>query len=146
LAEIANVFEKVGLGHLAERVDEEGPWDRILSGGEKQRLGFARILLHRPDIIVLDEATAALDLRDQHQLMGLLSREFEEATVISVGHRPELEDFHARKIVLKRGRAGAKFVSDVDLIPKPVLPSGRLSRRHPGVSQWSPPTPAICSP
>jgi putative ATP-binding cassette transporter len=146
LAEIANVFEKVGLGHLAERVDEEGSWDRILSGGEKQRLGFARILLHRPDIVVLDEATAALDLRDQHQLMGLLSRELEGATVISVGHRPELEDFHARKIVLKRGRAGAKFVSDVDLIPKPVLPSGRLSRRLPGVSQWSPPTPAICSP
>ena len=80
-------LKKVGLGHLVERLDEEGPWDQTLSGGEKQRLAFARIFLHRPDIIVLDEATAALDSQSQDQLMELLSREFEEATIVSVGHR-----------------------------------------------------------
>jgi putative ATP-binding cassette transporter len=128
LAEIANVLKKVGLGHLAGRLEEEAAWDQILSGGEKQRLAFARIFLHRPDIIVLDEATAALDSPDQHQLMELLSQEFEEATIISVGHRPELAAFHGRKIVLKRGRAGARLVNDVFLIPKPVLPSGGLPR------------------
>ncbi len=123
--EIAKVLKKVGLGHLAERLDEEGPWDQTLSGGEKQRLAFARIFLHRPDIIVLDEATAALDSPNQDQLMELLSQEFEEATVISFGHRPELEAFHSRKITLKRGCEGAKLISDVYLIPKPVLPNGR---------------------
>jgi putative ATP-binding cassette transporter len=110
MAETAKVLEKVELGHLAERLDEEGPWDQILSGGEKQRLGFARLFLHRPDIIVLDEATAALDSRSQDRLMGLLSREFPDATVISIGHRPELAAFHQRKIVLERSRKGAKFV------------------------------------
>ena len=110
MVETAKVLEKVELGHLAEHLDEEGPWDQILSGGEKQRLAFARLFLHRPDIIVLDEATAALDSRSQDRLMGLLSREFTDATVISIGHRPELAAFHQRKIVLERSRTGAKLV------------------------------------
>jgi putative ATP-binding cassette transporter len=124
--EIAKVLRKVGLGHLVERLDEEGPWDQTLSGGEKQRLAFARIFLHRPDIIVLDEATAALDSPNQHQLMELLCREFEGATIVSFGHRVELEAFHDRKIILKRGPGGAKLVSDY-LIPKPVVPRERVS-------------------
>jgi vitamin B12/bleomycin/antimicrobial peptide transport system ATP-binding/permease protein len=123
--EIAKVLKKVGLGHLVEHLDEERSWDQTLSGGEKQRLAFARIFLHRPDIIVLDEATAALDSQSEGQLMGLLSREFEHATVISVGHRSELEALHDRKIVLQRGRHGAKLVSDVYRFPKPILPNGR---------------------
>jgi len=110
MMETAKVLEKVELDHLAEHLDEEGPWDQILSGGEKQRLAFARLFLHRPDIIVLDEATAALDSRSQDRLMGLLSREFRDATVISIGHRPELAAFHQRKIVLERSRMGAKLV------------------------------------
>jgi energy-coupling factor transporter ATP-binding protein EcfA2 len=122
---VAKVLEKVGLGHLVEHLDEEWPWDQTLSGGEKQRLAFARHFLHRPDIIVLDEATAALDLPSQVQLMQLLAKEFDGATVVSVGHRPELEAFHSRKIMLQRGRDGAKLVSDRCLIPKSVLPSGR---------------------
>src|SRR6202011_3041275 len=104
------------------------PWDQTLSGGEKQRLAFARIFLHRPDIIVLDEATAALDPNSQDQLMAHLSERPEETTLISVGHRPELEAFHSRKIVLERRRGAARFVSDVHLIPKPGL--GRLISRR----------------
>jgi putative ATP-binding cassette transporter len=125
-AEIARTLEMVGLGHLAGRLDEEGPWPRTLSGGEKQRLAFARIFLHKPDIVVLDEATSALDPESQDRLMELLTRELTHTTVVSVGHRPELEAFHSRKIVLERRRGGAKFVTDVQLIPKP---RGRLIRK-----------------
>jgi putative ATP-binding cassette transporter len=123
--EIARVLKKVGLGHLVEYLDEERPWDQTLSGGEKQRLAFARILLHRPDIIVLDEATGALDSQSEGELMKLLSREFEHATVVSVGHRSELEALHGRRIILQRGRQGAKLVSDVSRIPRPGLSSGQ---------------------
>jgi vitamin B12/bleomycin/antimicrobial peptide transport system ATP-binding/permease protein len=124
---IADAFRRVGLQHLIDRIDEEAPWDQTLSGGEKQRLAFARIFLHNPDIIVLDEATAALDPDSQDKLMALLSEQPEHTTLVSVGHRPELEAFHSRKIVLERRRGGAKLVSDIKLIRKPGR--GRLLRR-----------------
>src|SRR6202051_2775605 len=115
--QVAEALGKVGLGHLRGKVEEEAPWDQTLSGGEKQRLAFARIVLHNPDIIVLDEATAALDAQSQDKLMELLVRQPEQTTLISVGHRPELELFHSRKIVLERRRGGTRLVSDVHLEP-----------------------------
>lgn len=117
--EVAEAFKRVGLDHLVDRIDDEAPWDQTLSGGEKQRLAFARIFLQNPDIIVLDEATAALDPNSQDNLMELLSKHPEQSTLISVGHRPELEAFHNRKIVLERRRGGAKLVSDIELVRKP---------------------------
>jgi putative ATP-binding cassette transporter len=68
---------------------------------------------------VLDESTSALDPESQDKLMALLSEELKQATVISVGHRPELEAFHSRKIVLERKRGAARFVSDIHLVPRP---------------------------
>ena len=117
--EIADAFKRVGLAHLVDRIEEEAPWDQTLSGGEKQRLAFARIFLHNPDIIVLDEATAALDPESQDKLMALLSKQPEETALVSVGHRPELEAFHNRKVVLERRKGGAKLVSDIKLVPGP---------------------------
>jgi vitamin B12/bleomycin/antimicrobial peptide transport system ATP-binding/permease protein len=117
IEQIGEALDKVGLGHLKGRIEEEAPWDQTLSGGEKQRLAFARLFLHRPDIIVLDEATSALDDRSQDKLMELLNEELKDATVVSVAHRAELEEFHSRKITLERRKGGARFVSDIDLIP-----------------------------
>jgi putative ATP-binding cassette transporter len=127
-AEIGKALQQVGLPQLTARIEEEAPWDQTLSGGEKQRLAFSRLFLHRPDIIVLDESTSALDPASQDKLMGLISSELTNATLVSVGHRPELEAFHSRKIVLERRRGPARFVSDVYLIPKPGR--GRL------ISRW----------
>jgi putative ATP-binding cassette transporter len=134
---IGEALDKVGLSHLKEKIEEDAPWDQTLSGGEKQRLAFARLLLHNPDIIVLDEATSALDEKSQDKMMELMTRELPNATVVSVGHRAELEAFHSRKIVLERRKGGAKLVSDVDLIPRKgerrLL--GRFLRRRKPVSK-----------
>jgi vitamin B12/bleomycin/antimicrobial peptide transport system ATP-binding/permease protein len=116
--EIAHALDKVGLNHLKEKIEEEGPWDQTLSGGEKQRLAFARLILHNPDIVVLDEATSALDEKSQDKMMEIVTRELPNATIVSVAHRAELEAFHSRKIVLERRKGGAKLVRDVDLIPR----------------------------
>src|ERR1700738_1193944 len=116
--QIGDALDKVGLGHLKDKIEEEAPWDQTLSGGEKQRLAFARLFLHRPDIIVLDEGTSALDEKSQDKMMELMTKELPMATVVSVAHRTELEAFHSRKIVLERHKGGAKLVSDIDLIPR----------------------------
>jgi vitamin B12/bleomycin/antimicrobial peptide transport system ATP-binding/permease protein len=115
---MGEALHKVGLDHLKEKIEEDAPWDQTLSGGEKQRLAFARLLLHNPDIVVLDEATSALDEKSQDKMMDIVIRELPKATIVSVAHRVELEAFHSRKIVLERRKGGAKLVSDIDLIPR----------------------------
>jgi len=118
IEEIGETLDKSGLGHLKDKIEEDAPWDQTLSGGEKQRLAFARLFLHNPDIIVLDEATSALDAKSQDKMMELMIKQLPRATVVSVAHRAELEAFHSRKIVLERRKGGAKLVSDLDLIPR----------------------------
>src|SRR6266478_2771668 len=118
LEQIGEALDKVGLAHLKDKIEEDGPWDQTLSGGEKQRLAFARLFLHNPDIIVLDEATSALDEKSQDKMMELVTKTLPKATIVSVAHRIELEAFHSRKIVLEKRKGGAKLVSDVDLIPR----------------------------
>ena len=116
--QVADALYKVGRDHRKDRIEEEAPWDQTLSGGEKQRLAFARLLLHSPDIVVLDEATSALDEKSQDRMMQVVTSELPKATIVSVAHRAELEAFHSRKIVLERRKGGAKLVSDIDLIPR----------------------------
>jgi putative ATP-binding cassette transporter len=99
LEQVADAFKRVGLGHLTDKLDEEGPWDQTLSGGEKQRLAFSRILLHSPDIVVLDEATAALDPASQIKLMELVV-DRPETTLLSVGHRPSWRHFTPERLSL----------------------------------------------
>jgi putative ATP-binding cassette transporter len=122
---VAKALEEVGLEQFAARLDEDGRWEDVLSGGEKQRLDFVRILLQKPDIVVMDEATSALDPGSQERLMKLLLDRLPKATVLSVGHRPELERFHSRKLVLEYRPEGARLVRDEHLF-RPFRLTSRL--------------------
>jgi putative ATP-binding cassette transporter len=114
-AVVRQTVEDVGLGHFLDRLDDDTHWEHILSGGEKQRLAFARVLIHRPHLIVMDEATAALDPVSQEHLMRLVLEQLPDATIVSVGHRAELEAFHTRKLVLEYHPEGARLVGDESL-------------------------------
>jgi len=99
--DLRRALVQVRLGSLSERYGDlaiEEDWGRVLSGGEQQRLGFARLLLGRSPFVVLDEATSALDLDSERHLYGELIRT--NVAVISVGHRPSLREFHQRLLRL----------------------------------------------
>jgi putative ATP-binding cassette transporter len=99
---IREVLALVGLPQLADRLNDETHWNRILSLGEQQRLGLARALLHRPLYLFLDEATASLDEPSEAALYRLLIEKLPATTIVSIGHRSTLNAFHQRNIILVR--------------------------------------------
>lgn len=97
---LREALRKVQLGHLEARLDEEANWSRILSLGEQQRLAFARVLVNRPRVAFLDEATSATDEGLEHALYTLLRQELPECMLVSVGHRSTLLTFHTHRLQL----------------------------------------------
>lgn len=100
--QVRDALISVGLPKLASRIGEEAHWNRMLSLGEQQRLGLARALLHAPQYLFLDEATASLDEASEAALYRLLEERLPTTTIISIGHRSTLEAFHQRNVVLTR--------------------------------------------
>ncbi|HSB70267.1 MAG TPA: ABC transporter ATP-binding protein/permease [Candidatus Methylomirabilis sp.] len=88
------------LPHLIPRLEKEANWSLELSGGEQQRIGFARVFLYRPDWLFLDEATSALDEETEQALYGLVQERLPTITLVSVAHRPAVASFHQRRLTL----------------------------------------------
>ena len=104
------VLRSCRLEHLIPKLDEANHWQRLLSGGEQQRLAFARALLYRPQWLYMDEATSAMDEEDEAMLYQALIDQLPGLSVVSVGHRSSLARFHPR---LVRIDAGQFFVDEV---------------------------------
>jgi len=100
LAKITRVLEQVQLAHLQDRLEQEQDWSRILSLGEQQRLAFARLLLHKPTVAFLDEASASLDEGMEYAMYRLIREELPNTTIISVGHRSTLVPLHQQQLEL----------------------------------------------
>jgi putative ATP-binding cassette transporter len=99
---VRDALISVGLPQLASQIEEEAHWNRMLSLGEQQRLGLVRALLHAPQYLFLDEATASLDETSEAALYRLLEEKLPATTIVSIGHRSTLEAFHQRNVVLTR--------------------------------------------
>ena len=94
------VLQDLGLPHFAERLDELAHWNQQLSLGEQQRLGLARAILHAPDFLLLDEATASLDEAAEAACYRLIEERLPCTTIVSIGHRSTLKAFHNRHLEL----------------------------------------------
>jgi putative ATP-binding cassette transporter len=104
---VREALREVGLPQFAEDLAREENWAQLLSGGEQQRLAFARVLLNRPDWLFMDEATASLPEDVQGTLYRLVAQRLPQATLVSIGHRASLADFHTRKLTWRGAGSGA---------------------------------------
>ena len=97
-SEVGDVLEATGLGHFVLELQRTENWAQVLSGGEQQRLAFARALLNKPDWLFLDEATASLPENAQQALYALLREKLPRTTLVSIGHRESLAAEHTRRL------------------------------------------------
>jgi len=89
-------------GGLDASVGERGS---RLSGGERARIGLARALAGRPKLLILDEATAALDPEAERIVLSTLEELRGEVTILAISHQPALRDVADRVYRIESGRA-----------------------------------------
>lgn len=92
--QLADVLKAVRLEPLAKRLYETASWSEQLSPGEQQRIAFARVLLHKPEWVFMDESTSMVDLATETHLYNLMKTKLPNCTIISVGHHISLSGHH----------------------------------------------------
>jgi vitamin B12/bleomycin/antimicrobial peptide transport system ATP-binding/permease protein len=93
-AKLESVLKAAHLKNFIPRLYESAAWGEQLSPGEQQRIAFARVLLHRPDWVFLDESTSMLDLKNETILYEMIKEKLPHCSIISVGHRSSLDGLH----------------------------------------------------
>ncbi len=102
-AQLTAALDDVALGHLANRLDDNNDWPKSLSPGEQQRIAFARVLLHQPTVIYLDESTSAIDEGQEFALYRLLQDRLPNTITVSVTHRGTVKQHHDHHLRLLGG-------------------------------------------
>jgi putative ATP-binding cassette transporter len=122
-ASVAAALARVGLCHLLLALDREERCDQGLSLEERQRLAFARLLLHRPRWVVLDDALGALDEDQRRSLLAIFEHELADMAVVSTGRCLDRNGFYDRTLHFRCVEESATLL--------PLRPRPRLTRHAP---------------
>ncbi len=110
----------VDLSAFASRLDEEAHWAQVLSGGEQQRLALARVFLHRPAWLFLDEATSAIDEDAELAFYRRLRAALPELTYLTIAHRSSLRQAHARHFKIEPAGDGSLALRERGAVEAPA--------------------------
>ena len=127
-ASVAAALEQVGLCHLFLALDREERWDQSLSLEEQQRLAFARLLLHRPRWVMLDDALGALDEDQRRSMLAIFDHELVDTAVVSIGRSPDRNGFYDRTLHFRRVEESATLL--------PLRPRARPTQPRALVRQY----------
>jgi vitamin B12/bleomycin/antimicrobial peptide transport system ATP-binding/permease protein len=126
--EVAAALERVGLDHLVPSLDREERWDKDLSLDEQQRLAFARLLLHQPCWVLLDDAMGALEEEHRRLMLSIFEHELADAAVISIGRSRARDGFYSRTLHFRRLPEGAVPLRPRALPAPPVAAFASVER------------------
>ena len=116
-AVIRDALRAAQLGDVTGELDVEDNWPQRLSGGEQQRLALARAILAKPDWLFLDEATSAMDEAMEAEIYETLVKILPATTIVSIGHRASVAQFHKRHIELRPAAPGIFTPTEVAFKP-----------------------------
>lgn len=112
---IGEALRAAKLGSLTRELGAEDNWSQRLSGGEQQRLALARAILAKPDWLFLDESTSAVDESMEAELYEMLGKVLPHTTVVSIGHRSSVLQFHKRHIEMQPAGAGVFTAAEAQI-------------------------------
>lgn len=104
--ELLEALDKLGLVRLKRSLDRVARWDRELSDEEQRLLAFARLYLHKPRFIIIDEALDMMETGERERVLSMLSSELARSTVVNIGRGDRNGAFFTRKVHLVKDTQG----------------------------------------
>jgi vitamin B12/bleomycin/antimicrobial peptide transport system ATP-binding/permease protein len=119
--DMRRALEASGADGLANRLDDVSRWDQTLSATERQRLAFARVLLQKPDIIILEDALSPFDEASQLRMLDSLLSGCPDSTLIMVGAKSAVTQRFDRFLSLQKSGPSGSLLVETDAAGHPAL-------------------------
>jgi putative ATP-binding cassette transporter len=104
--ELAGALKRAGLERLVGSLDRTSRWERELSDEEQHQLAFARLDLHRPDWVIIDEAMDMLEGDARKRAAAVLTKRLKDATILYIGRAGFADKLFSRTLHLEKDTAG----------------------------------------
>ncbi len=126
--ELIDALKRANLERLSTSLDREARWDKDLPDEEQQYLALARILLHKPRWVVIDEALDGLDDDARKRVIKLFTTSLKDAAIVNIGRPETRSHFYQKTLHLIKDPRGVCFIPDPNAAGKAAKVEGRTKK------------------